>query len=122
MPIVKWTLEGTKPDTKSSSLNGSESNDKGENSEKSPRVVVEPLPLGEPLKDDDSSWWSKKKTVDLDAIATQRSVFDNPEVAKHYLPRPDWENLHRFDPSARWTWREEKVVPTHNLSVCSGQY
>ena len=116
MPIVKWTLEGTTPDTKSSSLNGSESNDKGENSEKSPRVVVEPLPLGEPLKDDDSSWWSKKKTVDLDAIATQRSVYDDPEVAKLYQPRSDWENLHRFDPSARWTWREEKVHLPRTLS------
>ncbi|KAF6757620.1 allantoate permease [Ephemerocybe angulata] len=47
---------------------------------------------------------------DLDAVSTRRSVFDDPALAKHYWPNPDYENLHRFDPDARWTYREEKAL------------
>ncbi|KAK9486218.1 major facilitator superfamily domain-containing protein [Lipomyces starkeyi] len=50
------------------------------------------------------------KGVDLDATATQPSVYDDPEKATLYQPLPNYENLHRFNPKARWTWREEIAV------------
>ena len=46
---------------------------------------------------------------DLDAIATQPSVFDNPVTLELYRPPQSHENAHRFDPNARWTFREESV-------------
>lgn len=53
-----------------------------------------------------SSWvnaLSGKRTNpprDPDAIATRRSVFDDPCLATHYWPKQDYENIHRFDSSA----------------------
>ena len=52
----------------------------------------------------------RKSKYDPDAIATTRSVFDDPLLAKYYAPHPSYENLHRFDPNARWTYHEEASV------------
>jgi hypothetical protein len=49
------------------------------------------------------------EVIDLDALATQYSVFDDPEIAKLYEPGPDYEGRHRYDPALRWTLREELV-------------
>lgn len=51
----------------------------------------------------------KKDHKQLDEIATQPSVYDDPLVAQYFTPTARYENLHRFDPEARWTWREELV-------------
>ncbi|KAK7046879.1 allantoate permease [Favolaschia claudopus] len=50
------------------------------------------------------------KPLDLDAVATRRSVYDDPALASHYWPKSNYENLHRFDPKARWTYREEQAL------------
>ncbi|KAK1144848.1 hypothetical protein N8T08_004861 [Aspergillus melleus] len=57
-----------------------------------------------------SAFLSRKRSVDPDSIATTRSVFDDPVLAKYYQPHPQYENLHRFDPNERWTHREETAV------------
>ncbi|KAJ3859700.1 allantoate permease [Lentinula novae-zelandiae] len=61
-----------------------------------------------------SSWlfsrWSSKPQLNEDDIATRRSVYDNPEMAQLYWPKQEYENLHRFDPTARWTYREERSL------------
>ncbi|BGP32292.1 hypothetical protein JCM10296v2_004073 [Rhodotorula toruloides] len=46
---------------------------------------------------------------DPDAVATQESVYDGP-LASAYAPSDEWENKAAFDPSFRWTNREEKAL------------
>ncbi len=52
--------------------------------------------------------WTRKRE-DLDSIATKPSLFDDPATLEIYRPPSSYENAHRFDPSARWTVREEIV-------------
>ncbi|KAK2011836.1 major facilitator superfamily transporter [Colletotrichum eremochloae] len=58
------------------------------------------------------SFFKKKSNYDPNMIATQPSVYDNPSTAKFFEPHPRYENLHRFDPTFRWTWGEELPLIT----------
>lgn len=74
-------------------------------------------PLGHP-EDEKRHWWQRTRGYDGSAIATLPSVFDNPAIAGQYQPRSDWENLHRLNPLARWTWNEEnKLIRKIDLRI-----
>lgn len=61
--------------------------------EKDSRSSTSPIaPLGAPLEDKSGlPWWQrfKRTKVDLNTIATQESVYDDPVIAKYYQPRSE---------------------------------
>lgn len=90
----------------------SESDDKShqEDVKFSPTDSLEQVPsLSPSLGDNSRRYFWRRPKEDLDTIATQPSVFDDPLTLEVYRPSPSYENAHRFDPAARWTWREEYV-------------
>lgn len=64
----------------------------------------DPGPVGPAIA---TFWERRNHGLSLDDIATQPSVFDDDRLARLHQPNPLWENVHRFDPDERWTWREE---------------
>jgi hypothetical protein len=102
------------------------SNDQGfdDKSERDLSVLVQAPPLGAQPLDAEGDKASRPHGLlqyfgvrsaahdaELDAIATQPSVYDKDEVAAVYLPHEKYEGLSAFDPLFRWTWREEFVSP-----------
>ncbi|ERT00695.1 hypothetical protein HMPREF1624_01927 [Sporothrix schenckii ATCC 58251] len=118
MPTVLWSVSSSSTATDNAATdnepaNSSSGDDKTPQltvSEVPPQFPISKRPLGEPISKKRTFFWRKSEPLDLDAIATQPSVFDDPKLAIEYRPRADWENIHRFDPSVRWTWREEKAL------------
>lgn len=64
----------------------------------------DPGPVGPAIA---TFWKRRNHGISLDDIATQPSVFDDDRLAPLHQPNSKWENIHRFDPEERWTWREE---------------
>lgn len=84
--------------------------DSDDNLKLSDTVSVEPVPsLGAPIDEKSRGFFWRRNRCDPDAVATQPSVFDDPATLEVYRPPPVYESAHRFDPLARWTWKEELV-------------
>ncbi|KAI0732415.1 MFS general substrate transporter [Fomitopsis betulina] len=82
--------------------------DSDDNLKLSDTVSVEPVPsLGAPIDEKSRGFFWRRNRCDPDAVATQPSVFDDPATLEVYRPPPVYESAHRFDPLARWTWKEE---------------
>ncbi|KAH8675540.1 major facilitator superfamily domain-containing protein [Xylariales sp. PMI_506] len=76
-----------------------------------PKQVDDLVEPGEGVQAFNWTWKSlTEQPADLDAIATHRSVFDDPALERFYAPPPQYENYHRYDPSERWTYREQRNV------------
>lgn len=107
MSTVVWNKKPLEADPilESASITSSHEESNGKAAKASTREIS---PLGAPVVVR-RGVFGKSEKVDLNAIATHPSVYDDPDTAQFYQPRADYENLHRFDPTARWTWAEEKV-------------
>ncbi|KAJ3049081.1 hypothetical protein HK097_009885 [Rhizophlyctis rosea] len=69
-------------------------------------VVVHRVDKNEPAPAYIDSEVNAKDKVNFSDI----NVFDDDELAQHYMPREDYEGRHRFDPKLTWDDQEEKSL------------